>query len=119
MPFEAKLYGSRDFTDFSHEGGPMDDIAWGSCLQSRDLVVIRATNAGVEVYCPTLVARKFGFMQLLPMPPSWTLNNPLGERSSITLDEAAKVSTKAHGKILKFVFTPFPPHPVSTKSFND
>ena len=119
MPFEAKLYGSRDFTDFSHEGGPMDDIAWGSCLQSRDLVVIRATNAGVEVYCPNLVARKFGFMQLLPMPPSWTLNNPSGERSSITLDEAAKVSTKAHGKILKFVFTPFPPHPVSTKSFND
>uniref|UniRef100_A0A2N9HWC3 Aminotransferase-like plant mobile domain-containing protein n=1 Tax=Fagus sylvatica TaxID=28930 RepID=A0A2N9HWC3_FAGSY len=47
MPFEAKKYGSEDFHEFSSQGFFRGDTAWGACLQSRDLVVIRSANAGV------------------------------------------------------------------------
>ena len=57
MSFEAKKYGSDDFQKFSRQGFFRGDSAWGACLQSRDLVVIRSNNAGVEAYCPSLVAR--------------------------------------------------------------
>jgi hypothetical protein len=73
-PFKAKKYGSEDFQQFSSQGFFRGDAAWGSCLQSRDLVVIRTPHAGVEVYCPSLVARQFRLVQLLPVPPTWTKN---------------------------------------------
>jgi hypothetical protein len=62
MPFEAKRYGSEDFQGFSNQGFFRGDSAWGVCLHSSDLVVIRATNAGVEAYCPSLLARQFGLV---------------------------------------------------------
>ena len=74
MPFEVKKYGSKDFQKFSSQGFFRGDSAWGACLQSRDLVVIRFTNASVEAYCPSLVARQFGPVQLLPIPLIWTKN---------------------------------------------
>uniref|UniRef100_A0A2N9FVM5 Aminotransferase-like plant mobile domain-containing protein n=1 Tax=Fagus sylvatica TaxID=28930 RepID=A0A2N9FVM5_FAGSY len=55
MPFEARRNGSEDFHQFSSQGFFKGDIAWGACLQSRDLVAIRSANAGVEAYCPSLV----------------------------------------------------------------
>uniref|UniRef100_A0A2N9EM61 Aminotransferase-like plant mobile domain-containing protein n=1 Tax=Fagus sylvatica TaxID=28930 RepID=A0A2N9EM61_FAGSY len=55
----------NDFQQFSSQGFFKGDAAWGACLQLRDLVVIRSTNAGVEAYCPSLVARQFGLVQLL------------------------------------------------------
>jgi hypothetical protein len=70
MPFEAKRYGSEDFHKFSNQGFFRGDAAWGACLHSWDLVVIRATNAGVEAYCPSLVVRQFGLVQLLSIPPN-------------------------------------------------
>jgi hypothetical protein len=69
MPFKAKKYGSEDFQQFSSQGFFSGDSTWGACLQSRDLVVIRSTHASVEAYCPLLVARQFGLIQLLPVPP--------------------------------------------------
>ena len=52
MLFEAKSYGSEDFQQFSSQGFFRGDAAWGACLQSRDLVVIRSINASVEAYWP-------------------------------------------------------------------
>ena len=74
LPFEAKKYGSENFQKFSSQGFFRGDAAWGSCLQSRDLVVIRSAHAGVEAYCPSLVARQFWLVQLLPVPPTLTKN---------------------------------------------
>ena len=48
MPFEAKKYGSEDFKGFSSQGFFIGGTAWGACLHLRDLVVIRATNAGIK-----------------------------------------------------------------------
>ena len=48
MPFEAKKYGSEDFKVFSSQGFFRGGTAWGACLHSRDLVVIRATNTGIK-----------------------------------------------------------------------
>ena len=74
LPFEVKKYGSEDFQKFSSQGFFRGDVTWGSCLQSRDLVFIRSTHAGVKAYYPSLVARQFGLVQLLPVPPTWTKN---------------------------------------------
>ena len=57
MPFKAKRYDSEDFHQFLSQGFIRGDVTWGACLQSRDLVVIRPTNAGVEAYCSSLVVR--------------------------------------------------------------
>uniref|UniRef100_A0A2N9F7Z1 Aminotransferase-like plant mobile domain-containing protein n=1 Tax=Fagus sylvatica TaxID=28930 RepID=A0A2N9F7Z1_FAGSY len=88
MPFEEKRYGYEDFQKFSSQDFFKGDAAWGACLHSRDLVVIRATNTGVEAYCPSLVAWQFGLIQLLPVPPTWTNNKDWSSRVSIPKDEA-------------------------------
>ena len=72
LPFEAKKYGSENFQQFSSQGFFRGDTACGSYLQSSDLVVIRSAHAGVEAYCPSLVARQFWLVQLLPVPPTLT-----------------------------------------------
>uniref|UniRef100_A0A2N9EPX4 Aminotransferase-like plant mobile domain-containing protein n=1 Tax=Fagus sylvatica TaxID=28930 RepID=A0A2N9EPX4_FAGSY len=88
MPFEAKRYGSKDFQQFSSQGFFKGDVAWGACFQSRNLVVIRSTNAGVEAYCPSLVVRQFGLVQLLRVSPIWTKNTDWTSWVSISKDEA-------------------------------
>ncbi len=118
MPFEAKRYGSEDFQGFSNQGFFRGDSAWGVCLHSSDLVVIRATNAGVEAYCPSLLARQFGLVQLLPVPPTWTKTKDWDSRVSISKDEVQKVSTLARERITSFAFTPFQVRPVSSSLFH-
>uniref|UniRef100_A0A2N9EPR3 Aminotransferase-like plant mobile domain-containing protein n=1 Tax=Fagus sylvatica TaxID=28930 RepID=A0A2N9EPR3_FAGSY len=95
LPFEAKKYSSKDFQKFSSQGFFRGDATWGSCLQSRDLVVIRTPHAGVEAYCPSLVARQFGLVQLLPVPPTWTKNTDWMARALISKDEAKQISVLA------------------------
>ena len=70
-------------------------------------MVIRSTNAGVEVYCPSLVAREFGLVQLLPVPLIWTRNKDWTSRVSIFKDKAQQISTLAKEMVTSFVFTPF------------
>jgi hypothetical protein len=88
MPFKAKKYGSEDFQQFSSQGFFRGDSAWGACLQSRDLVIIRSTSVGVEAYCPSLMARQFGLVQLLHVPPTWTKNTNWMAQAVISKDEA-------------------------------
>ena len=118
MPFEAKRYGYKDFQKFSSQDFFKGDAAWGACLHSRDLVVIRATNTGVEAYCPSLVARQFGLIQLLPVPPTWTNNKDWSSRVSIPKDEAQRVSNLARERVTSFTLTPFLVRPVSSSSFH-
>ena len=119
MSFEAKRYGSEDFQKFSSQGFFRGDVAWSACLHSRDLVIIRATNANVEAYCPSLVARQFGLVQLLPVPPTSTKNKDWSSRVSISKDEAQKVSNFARERVISFTFTPFQVRPVSSSSFHN
>jgi hypothetical protein len=95
MLFEAKTYGSKDFHQFSSQGFFKGDAAWGVCLQLRDLVVIRSSNANVEAYYPSLVARQFGLVQLLPVPPIWIKNTNWTSRVSISKDKAKQISVLA------------------------
>uniref|UniRef100_A0A2N9GAK7 Aminotransferase-like plant mobile domain-containing protein n=1 Tax=Fagus sylvatica TaxID=28930 RepID=A0A2N9GAK7_FAGSY len=118
MPFEAKMYGSEDFQKFSNQGFFKGDSAWGACLHSRDLVVIKATDAGIKAYCPSLVARQFGLVQLLPVPLTWTKNKDWDSTVSISKDEAQKVSTLARERVTNFAFTPFQVRPLSSSSFH-
>ncbi len=118
MPFEAKKYGFEDFQQFSCQGFFRGDTAWGACLQSRDLVVIKSTNVGVEVYCPSLVARQFGLVQLLPVPPIWTKNTDWMVRAIISKDEAKQISVSVREQITSFVFTPFSTRSVSSSLFH-
>ena len=107
MPFKAKRYGFKDFQKFSSQGFFRGDVAWGTYLHSRDLVVIRATNAGVEAYCPLLVARQFGLVQLLPVPLTWTKNKDWRSRVLIPKNEAQRVSNLAKEKVTSFTLMPF------------
>ncbi len=95
MLFEAKTYGSKDFYQFSSQGFFKGDAAWGVCLQLRDFVVIRSSNADVEAYYPSLVARQFGLVQLLPIPPIWIKNTNWTSRVSISKDKAKQISVLA------------------------
>jgi hypothetical protein len=107
IPFKAKKYGSEDFKSFSNQGFFRGNATWGAYLHSTDLVVIRATNAGIEAYCPLVVARQFSLVQLLPVPPTWTKNKDWSARVSISKDEAKKVSVLAKERIAVFPFIPF------------
>jgi hypothetical protein len=117
LPFEAKKYGSEDFQKFSSQGFFKGDAAWGSCLQSRDLVVIRSAHAGVEAYYPSLVARQFGLVQLLLVPPTWTKNTDWMARALISKDEAKQISVLARERVTNFTFIPFLPQSVSSSLF--
>ena len=86
MPFEGKKYDSEDFKSFSNQGFFRGNAVCGACLHSRDLVVIKASNAAVETYCPLLVARQFGLIQMLLVPPTWSKNKYWSARVSISKD---------------------------------
>ena len=117
LPFEAKKYGSENFQKFSSQGFFRGDAAWGSYLQSRDLVVIRSAYAGVEAYYPSLVARQFGLVQLLLVPPTWTKNMDWMAQALISKDEAKQISVLARERVTSFTFIPFLPRSVSSSLF--
>uniref|UniRef100_A0A2N9GJW9 Aminotransferase-like plant mobile domain-containing protein n=1 Tax=Fagus sylvatica TaxID=28930 RepID=A0A2N9GJW9_FAGSY len=117
LPFEAKKYGSEDFQKFSSQGLFRGDVAWGSCLQSRDLVVIRCPHASVEAYCPSLVARQFGLVQLLPVSTTWTKNTDWMAQALISKDEAKQISVLARERVINFTFIPFSPRSVASSLF--
>jgi hypothetical protein len=118
MPFKAKKYGSEDFQKFSSQGFFRGNSAWGACLQSRDLVAIRSTNAGVEAYCPSLVVRQFGLVQLLLISPIWTKNKDWTSQVSIFKDDAQQISVLARERVTSFIFTPFQVRSMSSSSFH-
>ena len=72
-------------------------------------MVIRSTSASVETYYPSLVARQFGLVQLLHVPPTWTKNTDWMARAVIFKDEAKQLSVLAREQVTSFVFTPFLP----------
>ena len=81
-------------------------------------MVIRSTSAGVDAYCPSLVARQFRLIQLLPVPPTWTKNTDWMARAVISKDEAKQISVLAREQVTSFVFTPFLPRSVSSSLFH-
>ena len=120
MPFKAKKYGSEDFQKFSSQGFFRGDSAWGACLQSRELVVIKSTNAGVEAYYPSLVARQFGLIQLLLVPLIWTKNKDWTSQVFISKndDDAQQISVLAKERVTSFIFTPFQVRSMCSLSFH-
>ena len=64
-----------------------------------------------------LVARQFGLVQLLPVPPTWTKNKDWSARVSISKDEAKKVSVLSKERIKAFPFNPFQVRLVSSPQF--
>ena len=119
MPFEARRYGSEDFHQFLSQYFFRGDAAWGACIQSRDLVVIRSSNADVEAYCPSLVPRQFRLVQLLPAPPIWTKNTDWMVRVAISKDEAKQISVLARERVTGFTFTLFMVRSMSSSLFHN
>ena len=81
-------------------------------------MVIRSANTGVEAYCPSLVARQFRFVQLLPVPPIWTKNTDWMAQVAISKDEAKQISVSARERVTGFTFTPFSVQSVSSSLFH-
>ena len=82
-------------------------------------MVIRSTNAGVETYCPLLMVRQFGLIQLLPVPSTWTKNTDWMARAVISKDEAKQISVLARERVTSFTFIPFSPRSVSSSLFHN
>jgi hypothetical protein len=81
-------------------------------------VVIRSVSASVEAYCPSLVARQFGLVQLLPVPPIWTKNTDWMARAAISKDEAKQISVSVREQITSFIFAPLLVRSVSSSLFH-
>ncbi len=81
-------------------------------------MVIRSANANVKAYCPSLVARQFGLVQLLPVPLIWTKNTDRMARVAIYKDEAKQISVLAREKVTGFTFTPFSVRSMSSSLFH-
>ena len=81
-------------------------------------MVIRSANVGVKAYCPSLVAKQFGLVQLLLVPPIWTKNTDWMARVAISKDEAKQISVLAREWVTGFTFTPFSVRLVSSSLFH-
>ena len=82
-------------------------------------MVIRSTSVGVEAYCPSLMARQFGLVQLLHVPPTWTKNTNWMARAVISKDEAKQISVLAREQVTSFIVTPFLPRSMSSSLFHN
>uniref|UniRef100_A0A2N9GB68 Aminotransferase-like plant mobile domain-containing protein n=1 Tax=Fagus sylvatica TaxID=28930 RepID=A0A2N9GB68_FAGSY len=86
---------------------PLSSSLWAHVLQTRDLVVLQNKSSGVEVYSPHFLARQFGLLQSVPIPPIFTANDPWHQRSICTNEEAEVIIAEGLSRITAAKIEPF------------
>ena len=86
---------------------PLSSSLWAHVLQTRDLVVLQNKSSGFEVYSPYFLARQFGLLQSVPLPPIFTANVPWHKRSVCTNEEAEVIIVEGISKITAAKVEPF------------
>jgi hypothetical protein len=86
---------------------PLSSSLWAHVLQTRDLVVLQNKSSGVEVYSPHFLARQFGLLQSVPIPPIFTANDPWHQRSICTNEEAEVIIAEGLSRITVAKIEPF------------
>jgi hypothetical protein len=80
---------------------------WAHVLQTRDLVILQNKSSSVEVYSPHFLARQFGLLQSVPIPPIFTANNPWHQRSVCINKDAEVIIVEGLSKISAAKVEPF------------
>jgi hypothetical protein len=86
---------------------PLSSSLWAHILQTRDLVVLQNKSSGVEVYSPNFLARQFGLLQFVPIPPIFIANDPWHQRSVYTNEEAEVIIAEDLSRITAAKIEPF------------
>jgi hypothetical protein len=86
---------------------PLSSSLWAHVLQTRDLVILKNKSSGVEVYSPHFLARQFGLLQSVPIPPIFTANNPWHQRSVCINEDAEVIIVEGLSKISATKVEPF------------
>uniref|UniRef100_A0A2N9HYF6 Uncharacterized protein n=1 Tax=Fagus sylvatica TaxID=28930 RepID=A0A2N9HYF6_FAGSY len=88
LPFAEEKFTCPEMFLLSQEVNPLSSSLWAHVLQTRELVILQNKSSGVEVYSPHFLARQFGLLQSVPVPPIFTANDPWHQRSVCTNEEA-------------------------------
>ncbi|KAK3024929.1 hypothetical protein RJ639_043244 [Escallonia herrerae] len=99
---------------------------WASYLVARDLHFnLQASpsgkhKAGAEWYAPNQLARQFGLLQLVPLPPYHSVNEFFHARKKLaSTSEVTSLQDKAHASLAAFgSLVPFSENPRSSNHFN-
>ena len=86
---------------------PLSSSLWAHVLQTRDLVILQNKSSGVEVYSPHFLARQFGLLKSVPIPPIFTANTPWHQRSVCTNEDVEVIIVEGISKITTAKIEPF------------
>jgi hypothetical protein len=88
IPFAKEKYASHEQKLLNHEMNQVTANRWAHILQPRNLIVLKNKISGFEVYNPNFLARQFGLIQAILVPPTFTVNSPWNQRKPFPNDEA-------------------------------
>ncbi len=88
IPFAEEKYASHEQKLLNYEMKQMTANRWAHILQPRNLIVLKNKISGFEVYNPNFLARQFGLIQAILVPPTFTVNSPWNQRKPFPNDEA-------------------------------
>ena len=86
---------------------PLSSSLWAHVLQTKDLVILQNKSSGIEVYSPHFLARQFGLLQSVLIPPIFTANDPWHQRSVCTNEDAEVIIVEGLSKITATKVEPF------------
>ena len=99
LPFAEAKFTCPEMFLLSQGVNPLSSSLWAHVLQTRDLVVLQNKSSSVEVYSPHFLARQFGLLQSVPIPPIFTANDPWHQRSICTNEEAKVIIAEGLSRI--------------------
>ena len=107
LPFAKAKFTCPEIFILSQGVNPLSSSLWAHVLQTRDLVVLQNKSSSFEVYNPHFLARQFGLLQSVPLPPIFTANVPWHRRSMFTNEEAKVIIVEGISKITAARIEPF------------
>ena len=107
LPFAEGKFTCPEMFLLGQGVNPLSSSLWAHVLQTRDLVVLQNKSSSFEVYSPHFLARQFGLLQSVPLPPIFTANVPWHKRSVFTNEEAEVIIVEGISKITAAKVEPF------------
>uniref|UniRef100_A0A2N9FE18 Aminotransferase-like plant mobile domain-containing protein n=1 Tax=Fagus sylvatica TaxID=28930 RepID=A0A2N9FE18_FAGSY len=107
LPFAEAKFTCPEMYLLNQGVNPLSSSLWAHVLQTRDLVILKNKSSGVEVYGPHFLARQFGLLQSIPIPPIFTANNPWHQRSVCINEDAEVIIVEGLSKISATKVEPF------------
>ena len=107
LPFAEAKFTCPEIFLLSQGVNPLSSNLSAHVLQTRDLIVLQNKSSGVEVYSPNFLARQFGLLQSVPVPPIFTANDPWHQRNVFNNEEAEVIIAEGLSRITVTKIEPF------------